>query len=85
MRATPSPDKSPRGQEIKRESPKQVPSRESPVKRDRISPSAAPMSLQQDRRPQDRREETTVTPSQRENGLMTSARSQMPSYEPPAG
>ena len=85
-RTSQSPDKSPRGQEQKRESPKQVPTRESPVKRDRMSPSAAPMSLQQDRKPPDsRREETTVIPTQRENGLMSTGRSQSSSYEPPAG
>ncbi|XP_058949786.2 regulating synaptic membrane exocytosis protein 2 isoform X5 [Pocillopora verrucosa] len=84
-RTSQSPDKSPRGQEQKRESPKQVPTRESPVKRDRMSPSAAPMSLQQDRKPPDsRREETTVIPTQRENGLMSTGRSQSSSYEPPA-
>lgn len=59
--------KSPRGQEINRESPKQVPTRESPVKRDRMSPSATPMSLQQERRPVDRREDNTGIPTQRDN------------------
>ncbi|XP_022806323.1 regulating synaptic membrane exocytosis protein 1-like isoform X7 [Stylophora pistillata] len=83
-RTSQSPDKSPRGQEQKRESPKQVPTRESPVKRDRMSPSSAPVSLQQDRKPQDtRREETPVVPTQRENGLMSTGRSQSSSYEPP--
>ena len=44
------------------------------------------MSLQQDRKPPDsRREETTVLPTQRENGLMSTGRSQSSSYEPPAG
>lgn len=85
-RTSQSPDKSPRGQEQKRESPKQVPTRESPVKRDRMSPSSAPVSLQQDRKPQDsRREETPVVPTQRENGLMSTGRSQSSSYEPPTG
>ncbi|KAJ7388069.1 Regulating synaptic membrane exocytosis protein 2, partial [Desmophyllum pertusum] len=47
------------------------------------------MSLQQDRRPQERREEVTTTPTQRdttpiqrENGPMTSGRTQPSSYEP---
>ena len=91
-RTTQSPVKSPRGQEVKRESPKHAPTRESPVKRDRMSPSTAPLSLQQDRRPQDRREDVTPTPTQRdsvtgtpiqrENGPMMGGRNQPSSYEP---
>ena len=89
---TQSPVKSPRGQEVKSESPKQVPTRESPVKRERMSPSAAPMSLQQERRPLDRREEVTAPPAQRdnitgtptvrENGTPMSGRNQTSAYEP---
>lgn len=91
-KSTQSPVKSPRAQEVKRESPKQVPTRESPVKRDRMSPSAAPATLQQDRRPQDRREvvtgsptqrdNVTGTPIQRENGPVRTERNQSSSYEP---
>ena len=50
------------------------------------------MSLQQERRPQDRREEVTATPTQRdsatatpiqrENGPMMSGRNQLSSYQP---
>jgi len=89
---TQSPVKTPRGQEAKRESPKQVPTRESPVKRDRMSPSsAAPMSVQQERS-LDRREEVTGPPTQRENatgtstvrenGTPMSGRSETSAYEP---
>ena len=90
---TQSPVKTPRGQEAKRESPKQVPTRESPVKRDRMSPSsAAPMAFQQERRSLDRREEVTGPPTQRENvtgtstvrenGTPMSGRSETSAYEP---
>ena len=78
---------------MKGEPPKQVLTRESPVKRDRMPPSAGPLSVQQDRRPQDRREEVvapstqresvTGTPIQKENGpTLMSGRNQPSSYEP---
>jgi len=57
-----------------------------------MSPSTAPISHQQDKRPQDRRDEVTATPTQRdsvtatptqrENGPMMSGRNQPSSYEP---
>lgn len=62
------------------------------MKRDRISPSAAPISTQQDGRSLDKtngstgkppqRETVTGTPAMKENGTALSGRSQPSVYEP---
>lgn len=73
---------------MRRESPKQVPISESPTKREqRMSPSTGLVSLQQDRRsldtsPSTQRDNTTGTPTSRENGIPLTGKNEPSSYEP---
>ena len=74
---------SPLGQETKEDSPKQVPAtRDSPVKRDRVSPSAAtPMPVRDGTGMPTQRDHIIGTSTMQENGAPVSDRNPASSYD----